>query len=90
MVILLPILFGQAVIKEPLVVECHPKTGVFAWEFFSRPMNMKELCLLFENTWSKYGHIIYFHLVYFNFLRFKIDHFGIITKRRSALKKIPC
>ena len=57
MVILFSIPFGQAVIQEPLVVEFYPKTGVFTWDFFSRPMNMKELSLLFDNTWSKYDHI---------------------------------
>ena len=86
MVILFSIPFGQAVIQEPLVVEFYPKTGVFTWDFFSRPMNMKELSLLFDNTWSKYDHI--FSPCIFNsnistFLWFKIFHLGIIKKRRS-------
>ena len=41
MVILFSIPFGQAVIKDPLVVEYYTNTGVFSWKFFSRPMNMK-------------------------------------------------
>ena len=93
MVILLPTPFGQAVIKEPLVVEYYIKTGVLHGNCYQGPWTWKNCAssLIMHGLsmvillYDSYILPLYFKLKYFNFLWFKIDHFAIVTKRKSRL-----